>query len=408
MSAEVLAFDDLKAEKERIKALRQYNILDTEPEEAFNRIVDIASYICGTPISLISLIDTNRQWLKAGRGVALGETAREVSFCHHAIKSDGVFEVQDATKDDRFLHNPFVNHAEGIRFYAGAPLINADGYKLGTLCVLDREPRQLTEEQKQILETLAEQVVAQMELRKQQRQLQDLNAGLLKELEEKVEEQSKLLNLFTRFVPDEVVEKHLKGHGDEVDDAEIKELTVLFCDIRGYMNVIEDLPPREVVSILRSYYSIMSDVISSYSGLVNQYVGDEIFATFGPPYSFPPYERNAVFCALEMLEKLKDLNEECMPYAKGKIKIGLGVHAGEAVTGTLGSRNKIEFSITGDTVNTGKRIESLTQNQPNTILISEIVYERIKEWVEVKPWEPIKVKGKTEALQIYEVIGRKE
>jgi len=408
MISEVLTFDDLKKENERLKALYQYRVLDTEPEEAYDKIVEIASYICGTPISLITLLDSNRQWFKAKKGILQNETPRDLSFCNYAIKNDILLEVNDVSQDERFRNNPLVTKEPGIRFYAGAPLINSEGYKLGTLCVLDKEPRKLTAEQKQIMETLAQQVVAQMELRKQQRQLQELNNGLVKELEAKVEEQNKLLNLFTRFVPDEVVAKQLNGQGDVVDDAEIKELTVLFCDIRGYMSVIENLPPREVVNILQSYYSIMSDVISTYSGLVNQYVGDEIFATFGPPYSFPPYERNAVFCALEMLKKLKDLNEACMPFAKGKIKIGLGIHSGEAVTGTLGSKNKIEFSITGDTVNTGKRIESLTQNQPNTILISDIVYTRVKEWVEVKPWEPIKVKGKTEPIQIYEVLGRKD
>jgi adenylate cyclase len=315
--------------------------------------------------------------------------------------------VQDVLEDERFSDNTFVTSSPGVRFYAGAPLISSDGYKIGTLCVLDKKPRQLTTEQKNILESLARQVVAQMELRKQQRKLEELNVGLLKELEEKIEEQSKLISVFNRFVPDEVVEKHLKAQGGVVDDAELKELTVLFCDIRGYMSVIEHLAPREVVTILGAYYSIMSDIISKYSGVVNQYVGDEIFATFGPPYSFPPYERNAVFCAMEMMEKLKVLNDELMPYAKGNIKIGIGIHSGEAFTGTLGSKNKLEFSITGDTVNTGKRIESLTQDQPNTILISDVVYEKVKDWIEVKKWKRISVKGKTKPIKIYEVAGKK-
>jgi class 3 adenylate cyclase len=246
-----------------------------------------------------------------------------------------------------------------------------------------------------------------MELRKQQRELEELNTGLLRELEAKVEEQNKVITLFTRFVPDEVVQRHLKAPGEFINDAELKELTVLFCDIRGYMSVIEHLAPAEVVHILSRYYSIMSDVIISYSGVVNQYVGDEIFATFGSPHSFPPFERNAVFCAMEMMEKLQLLNEELMQYAQGKIKIGIGIHSGEAFTGTLGSKNKVEFSITGDTVNTGKRIESLTQNQPNTILISIVVYEKVKEWVKVKRWKPMKVKGKSAPIKIYEVVGKK-
>jgi class 3 adenylate cyclase len=398
---------DLNKERDRLAALYQYQVLDTEPEDAYDRIVNIASYISGSPISLITLIDEERQWFKANKGFGLSETSRDISFCNHAIENDNVMEVENALEDVRFQNNPLVTGDTEIRFYAGAPLVTPEGHRLGTLCVIDREPRQLTGEQKQILESLSQQVIAQMELSKKQRQLQQLNNGLLKELETKLDEQNRLLSIFTKFVPDEVVARHIKGHGKDFDDAEIKELTVLFCDIRGYMSVIENLPPGQVVNILKSYYSIMSDVITKYSGLVNQYVGDEIFATFGPPYSFVPFEENAVLCALEMMSKLKKLNEECVPFAQGKIKIGIGIHAGLAVTGTLGSKNKIEFSITGDTVNTGKRIESLTQSHPNTILVSEIVYERVKEVVEVKPWSPIKIKGKTEPIMIYEVLSRK-
>ena len=397
---------DLIKERDRLEALYQYNILDTESEEAFDNLVELASYICGTPIALITLIDKDRQWVKAKKGTDISETPREISFCDYAIDGEEIMVVEDTTADDRFRENPMVVSGPNIRFYAGSPLITSEGYRLGTLCVLDNKPVKISETQKKCLETLADEVMVQMEVRRQQAQLQKLNYKLLAMLESQLAEKDKVLQLFTRFVPDEIVAKHFQANQDGISDAELKHLTVLFCDIRGYTAIVDSLPPKVAVSILSSYYTVMSEVVNTYSGMVNQYVGDEIFATFGAPFSFEPFEANAVFCALNMLEKLKPLNELCKQFTDKEIKIGIGIHSGEVITGTMGYRNKIEYSITGDTVNTGKRIESLTTQKPNSILISGDVYSKVKDLVEVSPWEPIDVKGKAEPIYIFEVTAR--
>ncbi len=407
MEIATLPFEELKKEKERIAALQRHNILDTEGEEEYDRIVKIASYICGTPISLISLVDTDRQWFKSKVGIEIQETSRDVSFCSHAIKQDGIMEINDATQDERFRDNPLVTEDPNIRFYAGTPLITSDGHKLGTLCVIDKVPRTLTDEQKECLDNLSRQVMDQMILRQQKRKLLDLNSNLIKDLEEKLEQQNKVLHLFIRFVPEEIVAKHLHADNTDFDDAEARHMTIMFCDIRGYTSIVEHLKPQQAVAILRAYYSILSDVISTYSGMVNQYVGDEIFATFGSPFSPPDYERNAVLCALEMRDQLKKLNEECKIYTSVPIKVGIGIHSGEVITGTLGSKNKIEYSITGDAVNTGKRIETLTQGHPNTILISQPVYDKVKDIVDVKPWPSVPLKGKSEQMNVYQVLRKK-
>ncbi len=153
-------------EDARLEALRELEILDSAPEEDFDDLALIASQICGTPMSMISLIDRDRQWFKAKVGIEARETSRDLAFCAHAILQRDLFVVPDATKDPRFSENPLVTADPKIRFYAGAPLRTPEGHALGTLCVLDRFPRQLTEEQETALRALSRQVEAQLELRR--------------------------------------------------------------------------------------------------------------------------------------------------------------------------------------------------------------------------------------------------
>ena len=153
-------------EQDRLDALAEYRILDTHPEQVYDDITHLASHICGVPMALISLVDENRQWLKSTVGVDISETSRDISFCGHCIMEEKPMVVPDTHQDNRFKDNPLVTGDPNLRFYAGVPLLTPDGHALGTLCVLDRTPKQLTKAQYQALETLARQVMAVMELRR--------------------------------------------------------------------------------------------------------------------------------------------------------------------------------------------------------------------------------------------------
>jgi adenylate cyclase len=238
--------------------------------------------------------------------------------------------------------------------------------------------------------------------------LEQKNKQLIRDLQLKVTEQEKILNVFEKFVPTEVVARVLKKHEDDsLLEGEHRHVAVLFCDIRNFTSISEKIAPKEVVGMLNGYYSSFSAIIKRHSGCVNQYVGDEIFAVFGAPAFSTDNEKNAVLCAMDIIGRLSDLNKIYESRIGRKIEIGIGINSGEVIAGNMGSEDKIEYSITGDTVNTGKRIECLSKDDPDKILVSETVFEKTKALVDFKKWEPVEVRGKTNKITVYEVLGYK-
>jgi GAF domain-containing protein len=153
-------------EAQRLAALREYRVLDTAAERAYDDITALAAYLCEVPIAMISLVDESRQWFKSKLGLNQRETPRDVAFCAHAILQSEPLIVRDALKDTRFADSALVTRSPHIRFYAGFPLASPEGFALGTLCAIDRKPRQLSAEQKRAMQSLSRQVMALLELRR--------------------------------------------------------------------------------------------------------------------------------------------------------------------------------------------------------------------------------------------------
>ena len=171
----------MRAEKKRQEAVDSYQLLDTLPEKSYDDITKIAAYICDTPISLITMLDYDRNFLKSHYGVSFSESPRKISFCTHAIKSsDDIFIIEDSRKDERFKDNPLVKGDTKAIFYAGVPLIDKNGNALGTLCVFDHKPRTLNDAQKDTLKALANQVINLFELHKQNIENKQLHENLIK------------------------------------------------------------------------------------------------------------------------------------------------------------------------------------------------------------------------------------
>jgi C4-dicarboxylate-specific signal transduction histidine kinase len=178
-------------EDQRLEALSKYGVLDTLPEDAYDRITRFIAEILDVPIVLVSLVDSDRQWFKSRHGLDASETPRDIAFCSHAILEQDLFVVKDTEQDNRFSKNPLVTGDLGIRFYAGAPLTTPGGHNIGTLCAIDQKPRELTERQQQLLSDCAKIVVDELELTLARQEAEKLNAELEKKVEERTLELAK-------------------------------------------------------------------------------------------------------------------------------------------------------------------------------------------------------------------------
>ena len=218
------------------------------------------------------------------------------------------------------------------------------------------------------------------------------------------EKQKKTLDLFVKYVPESVVKKALSDTTEDIKEGVELEVALIFCDIRRFTPIAEKLSPTEVVRILNTYYSRMAEVINMHNGVITQFTGDEIFATFGAPNPIKDPEISSVYCAIEMIKNLEKINSDLKDILPEKITVGIGLNYGPIIAGNLGSDDRLTYAITGDVVNTAKRIESLTSDLPNSILINESIYEKTKGLVSTKPWGELSVKGKEKKIMVYQII----
>lgn len=223
------------------------------------------------------------------------------------------------------------------------------------------------------------------------------------------QERKKTKEAFQHFVNATVVDEILKDPEKLKLWGEEKELTVLFSDIRGFTTFAENLPPTVVVSLLNEYLQIMTDVVFKYDGTLDKYVGDEIMAFYGVPLEGQTdHAQRACQTALEMMRRLHQLNELRIKNNQPPFDIGIGINTGKMVVGNIGSDLKKDYTIIGDNVNLGARLEGTNKKYNTNIIISEFTYEKVKDKVEVRELGAETVKGKQKSVRIYELLGMKE
>lgn len=251
-------------ENKRLNTLNEYNIMDTLPEQAYDDLTKLASIIFNTPIALITLLDDHRQWFKSKVGLEKNETPREQAFCTYAIMNpDHVMIVKDAVNDERFVNNPLVTSDPNIRFYAGAPLVTPSGEALGTICVIDSKPREITQEQIEALKLLSHEIVVQLELRRS-----------IATLEKSVLEQNKYV---------EQLQEHQRNLEKVGSDLKAQSLTDTLTGI-GNRRAFEDGLNEEFLRAKRyqfdcSLLMIDVDYFKEYNDAFGHPAGDEVLKT---------------------------------------------------------------------------------------------------------------------------------
>lgn len=385
-------------EAERIEELRNYRILDTEPEREYDDLVLLASNICGTPIALMSLVDTQRQYFKARVGLDATETPRDVAFCAHAILKNELMVVPDALKDQRFAENPLVTADPNIRFYAGAPLVTPIGHAMGTLCVIDRVPRILNESQQVALQALGRQVVALLQLRMAKEEAEQASrtmSELLASLRTEHERSERLLlSLFPKPIADRLKKEPPTCIAEEYTDA-----TIFFASVHDFWRVAGSRPPKQFVELLNQVFSLYDQLADQYGVEKIKTIGDTYMGVCGLPEPRSDHAERVAEMALSMQREIASVDTG----ARERFRVQIGIHSGLAIAGVVGI-NKLAYDLWGPAVNLASQIES--SGLAGDIQVSSATFNLLESKYLFEPRGEFYVKGQGE-ISIYLLRGRR-
>lgn len=387
-------------EDDRLRVLYSLEMLDTPPEERFDRLCRLARDLADTPISYVSLLNEDRQWFKSSCGLeGISEIPRKGSICDTTIGRATPLIVRDTTKDPDFKTNPHVVGAPFIRFYLGYPL-KVRGRCVGTLCAMDYQAKpDLSEKQLAQLDALAR--IAETELLlKDTLETQELLLRHRNELKERNEFVRRVLG---RYVTDEVAEHVLSAPEELHLGGQRREVTILMSDLRGFTVMSDRLTPETVVSVLNHYLHHMVDIALKWGGTIDEIIGDALLIIFGAPLPQEDHAARAASCAIEMQQAMAVVNQCLNRDGLPSIACGIGMNTGEVVVGNIGSEKRMKYSVVGSPVNLTARIESLTIG--GQILASEATTKALGARARVDGKLRVNMKGFDKPVTIYEIGG---
>ncbi len=363
-------------DKKRIESLHSYNILDSVSEEIYDDISEMVAEICGCAVAYVNLIDTERHWMKSTYGLPDGfvEVPREIGFCNITICKTSIYHVPDVTKNEYMKNLGMVTGEPHFRFYCGAPLINSQGYVLGTLCVMDFRPKNLDIEKQDFLKKMAYQVVSLFELHKSV-----ITINMLKD--EQKHDKAISQNLLSNILPDKIItEFNEKG---EVKPKYYQNATILFADFVNFTQFTRDSEPAYLINELHEYFSAFDEFGKELKIEKIKTIGDAYQCVCGLPESQKSHAIHVCLMALKMIGFLKDKNSGRKLQGQKQWHLRIGIHSGPLMAGVIG-KNKFCFDLWGENADFAEKVQELST--PDHILVSEETMMLAKKTFEFSPW----------------------
>lgn len=363
-------------EPKRLEVLKSYAIVDTLPEAGFDEITELAAQICDCPVALVSFVDASRQWMKAKFGplpAELSECPREISVCRATVCVDDILHVSDLTQDERFNTSPLVTEGLRLRFYCGVPLITRDGHALGSLCVVDFKPRELSFEQRESLRRLSRQTMIHLELRRQLLERNAMVIELQRARDQAVAEKGESDRLLLNILPASIAQE-LKAN-ERVEPRFFDSATVIFIDFTGFTRLVETMAPANIIDQLDQHFTRFDDITASHRLEKLKTIGDAYLAVGGLPEPNRTHALDAALASLRIVDHLAKLNRQREKLRLPPWQVRIGINTGPVIAGVVG-KHKFTYDIWGNTVNTAQRVEAA--GIANRIGIAESTWQHIK------------------------------
>ncbi|MGH6720036.1 MAG: adenylate/guanylate cyclase domain-containing protein [Alphaproteobacteria bacterium] len=387
-------------EARRLEAVARYDVLDSPHEFAHDALTELAAEICHAPVALITIIDDHRQWLKAKYGMPADftECPREVSVCSATICSNDLLYVPDLTRDDRFKNLPNVAGEPYLKFYCGMPLINRDGYALGTLCILDFEPRELTPAQREAVRRLSQQAMAQLELR---RELIERDAMVkdLAEARRTADQERERANALLRSVMPAPIADELRTHG-RVATRYHESATVLVADFKEFTRLTEGLEPARLVDQLDQQFTRFDEIAAANRVETLKTMGDACLCVAGVIEASRTHPLDACLAGLQFQKAMSDANRQRTMLRMRPWELRVGINTGPLVAGVVGGR-RFTFDVWGNAVNLAQRLEQACE--PGRVTVSASTCHHVAQRFAIEPRGPVEVRN-LGAIDMYVVL----
>ncbi|WP_169567867.1 adenylate/guanylate cyclase domain-containing protein [Sneathiella limimaris] len=378
-------------EVDRNKSLRAYRVMDSPPEIYFDEIGQLAAQICECPVSYVSFIEEDRFWFKSKYGLPddFEGCPREIAFCSITVCGADLVLSEDLTQDERFKDFHFVVNDPFFKFYSAMPLVTPEGYSIGTICVMDFQPRELTFEQQECLRRLAQQLMTHLEHRRRlleldqtMRELDSANAELAKE-------KARADNLLAAMFPAPIVEELIEN--GKVAPKFYPEATILFADVKGFTKFVESAEPAMLVGLLNTYFARFDDMVSEHGLEKIKTIGDAYMAVSGVPGQDRLHVLNACLCGLSLIRVIKELKAKRDKLHLPSFDFRIGLHTGPVIAGLVGNQRST-YDIWGDAVNVAARLES--SGEPGRLNVSKPIYQQMQPYFDFVEQGTIEVKNK--------------